>query len=95
MKVDNALCAIWSMMLPGLGQLLKGQVIPGVIWAVLTGSAYFTFFWPGLMIHAACILDAALNKGPNSWIGVKSWPQRIIIAVIIVALLIYIYIRNF
>jgi TM2 domain-containing membrane protein YozV len=94
-KVDNSIAALWSMMLPGLGQLMKGQVMPGIFWAVFVGFGYFSFFWPGLLFHAACILDAAFNKGENTWIGVNTWPKRIVFVSLVLALLVYIVVRNF
>lgn len=93
-KVDNSIAAVWSMMLPGLGQLMKGQIMPGIFWALLTGFGYFTYFWPGLFIHAFCILDAAFNKGDNSWIGLNTWPKRLTFLGLIILLIGYIYYRN-
>lgn len=81
----NSLASIWSMMLPGLGQMMKGQIMPGIIWAFLTAGGYYSFFWPGIIIHGLCVLDAALNKGQ------KSWKQ---FAFIVPLLLIYIIYRN-
>ena len=95
MKVDNSIAAIWSMMLPGLGQLLKGQVMPGIVWAFFVGFGYFAFFWPGLMIHGLCILDAAFNKGENSLIGFNSPVKKLLFSTLIVSLLAYIVVRNF
>lgn len=94
-KVDNSVAAIWSMMLPGLGQLMKNQIMPGIFWALFTGFGYFAYFWPGLIIHAACILDAAFNKGENSWIGLQTTTRKIIFAILVIFLLSYIVIRNF
>lgn len=94
-KVDNSIAAIWSMMLPGLGQLMKNQIMPGIFWALFTGFGYFAFFWPGLIIHGLCILDAAFNKGENSWIGFDTWPKRICFALLLIFLITYIVIRNF
>lgn len=94
-KVDNSIAAIWSMMLPGLGQMMKGQIMPGLIWAMATGSGYFAYFWPGLIIHTLCILDAAFNKGENSWIGLETWPKKILFSAIVLALIGYIVYRNF
>jgi TM2 domain-containing membrane protein YozV len=94
-KVDNSIAAIWSMMLPGLGQLMKGQIMPGLIWAFCVGVGYFIFFWPGLFLHALCILDAAFNKGQNSWIGFDTWPKRFGFLAVVICLLTYIVIRNF
>jgi TM2 domain-containing membrane protein YozV len=84
-ETPNSLAAIWSMMLPGLGQLMKGQIMAGLFWAFFTAGGYYSFFWPGITIHAFCILDAALNK------GIKSWKPLV---AIVPMLLIYIIYRN-
>lgn len=94
-KVDNSIAAVWSMMLPGLGQLMKGQIMPGIFWALFVGFGYFSFFWPGLILHALCIMDAAFNKGENSWIGLNTIYKKIAFAALVLALLTYIVIRNF
>jgi hypothetical protein len=94
-KVDNSIAAIWSMMLPGLGQLLKGQVMPGIFWAFFVGFGYFAFFWPGLVIHGICIMDAAFNKGENSWIGFDSLPKKLAFFALVLGLIGYTIIRNF
>ncbi len=90
----NSLAAIWSMMLPGLGQMMKGRVMPGIIWAVLVSSGYFSYFWPGLTLHALCILDAALFKGEGSLLDLQTWPQRFGFVGVVASLLIYIVVRN-
>lgn len=94
-KVDNSIAAIWSMMLPGLGQLMKGQIMPGIFWALFTGFGYFSFFWPGLFIHGLCIIDAAFNKGNNSWIGFDTLPKKLGFIALVLALIAYTWIRNF
>lgn len=94
-KVDNSIAAIWSMMLPGLGQFMKDQIMPGIFWALLVGFGYFSFFWPGLFLHGLCILDAAFNKGQNEWIGLNTLPKKIAFAALVLTLLAYIVIRNF
>lgn len=94
-KVDNSIAALWSMMLPGLGQLMKGQIMAGIFWAMLVGFGYFAFFWPGLILHALCIMDAAFIKGENSWIGFETLTKKLIFVTLVVGLLSYIVIRNF
>ena len=89
-----ALTAVWSMMLPGLGQMLKGQIMAGIIWSVLVAAGYYAFFWPGLALHALCILDAAFNRGRESWLGLATWPRRLAFLAMVGALLGYIYYRN-
>lgn len=93
-QTSNSLASIWSMMLPGLGQLMKGRIMAGLIWAFLVASGYFSFFWPGIIIHAACILDAAFYKGEGSLMELKSWPQRFGFIGIVSGLLVYIIARN-
>jgi TM2 domain-containing membrane protein YozV len=85
-ETPNSLAAIWSMMLPGLGQLLKGQAMPGIIWAFLTAGGYYSFFWPGIIIHTLCVLDAGLNRGHK-----LSLIQFLFVVPLLVA---YIFYRN-
>lgn len=90
----NSIAAIWSMMLPGLGQLLKGRVMPGILWALFSGVGYFTYFWPGLLIHLCCILDAGFVDGEKNPFKVNSWPKRIGLIVLVIVLIAYTIIRN-
>lgn len=94
-KVDNSIAAIWSMMLPGLGQLMKGQIMPGIFWAFLVGFGYFAFFWPGLLLHALCILDAAFSKDKNSLAAPQGALRKILFLILILCLIVYIIVRNF
>jgi TM2 domain-containing membrane protein YozV len=92
-KIDNSIAAIWSMMLPGLGQLMKGQVMPGIFWAIAVGFGYFSFLWPGLILHACCILDAAFNKGTFAWLDTPL--KKVSFVLLVVGLVAYIIFRNF
>lgn len=94
-KIPNSLAAMWSMMLPGLGQLLKGQVMPGIFWAIAVGGGYFTFFWPGITFHALCILDAAFSQNEDSFFKLNTWAKKIGFLALVLSLLAYIYFRNF
>lgn len=60
-EIDNSIAAILSMMIPGLGQMLKGQYILGIVWPFLIGGGYLMNTWVGLPIHVLCILDAGLS----------------------------------
>lgn len=94
-KIPNSLAAIWSMMLPGLGQLLKGRVMPGIFWAFLVAGGYFAYFWPGLTLHALCILDAGFYKGEEgSYLSLDSWYKRLAFLGLVVLLISYVYFRN-
>jgi len=50
--------ALMSFVLPGLGQMILGQLAAGCAWfaAVLVG--YLLFIVPGLILHAVCIYNA-------------------------------------
>lgn len=93
-KTPNALAAIWSMMLPGLGQMMKGRMMPGIFWALLTACGYFAYFWPGLTIHALCILDAAFYQGNGSFLSLNTWIKKLSFLVLVAFLLAYIWYRN-
>ena len=93
-ETSNSLATIWSMMLPGLGQMMKGQIMPGVFWAFLVAGGYFAYFWPGIVFHAACILDAAFTQGQGSFLKLTTWPKRLAFLGIVGFLLLYIVIRN-
>ncbi len=93
-ETPNSLAAIWSMMLPGLGQMMKGRIMAGIVWGALVSSGYFAYFWPGLVFHALCILDAAFYKGQGSLMSLDTWPKRLGFLGLIAFLLLYIYYRN-
>jgi TM2 domain-containing membrane protein YozV len=59
-----ALAAVLSMLLPGLGQVYKGQVLNGVVWFFLVGVGYLALILPGLLLHFFCIVGAASG---NPW----------------------------
>jgi hypothetical protein len=86
-ETPNSLAAVWSMMLPGLGQMMKGQIMPGILWAFMTAGGYYSFFWPGITMHTLCVLDAAFNKGQK----ITKWQFLVLIPL----LLSYIFYRNF
>lgn len=51
--------AILSFLLPGLGQMYKGQIFNGLGWFVLTAIGYVCFVIPGVVLHLCCIFGAA------------------------------------
>jgi len=52
--------ALLSLLIPGLGQLYKGQPIRGVLWFFLVAAAY-TAGIPGFVLHVCCILGATMG----------------------------------
>jgi len=59
-----ALAAVLSMLLPGLGQAYKGQVLNGIVWFFLVGVGYLALILPGMLLHFFCIVGAASG---NPW----------------------------
>jgi len=59
-----ALAAVLSFLVPGLGQVYKGQVVNGVVWFFLVGLGYLALVLPGLVLHFFCIVGAASG---NPW----------------------------
>lgn len=51
--------ALLSLIIPGAGQMYKGQVINGLMWFCVTAIGYAAFIAPGLFFHFCCILGAA------------------------------------
>jgi len=54
-----ALAALLSLLIPGAGQMYKGQVIHGIGWLFGVLMGYVLFVFPGLILHILCSLDAA------------------------------------
>jgi hypothetical protein len=58
------LAAVLSFLVPGLGQVYKGQVINGIVWFCLVGLGYLALVLPGIMLHFLCVVGAASG---NPW----------------------------
>lgn len=59
-----ALAAVLSFLVPGLGQLYKGQVLNGIVWFFVVGLGYLALLLPGFLLHFFCIVGAASG---NPW----------------------------
>jgi len=44
--------------IPGAGQIYKGQIGPGIGWLIGTIVGYCLFIVPGLILHVICIYKA-------------------------------------
>lgn len=56
---SKGVAAVLSLVIPGAGQMYKGQVANGLVWLAVVAAAYFVQFVPGVMLHLLCILGAA------------------------------------
>jgi TM2 domain-containing membrane protein YozV len=50
-----------SFILPGLGQLYKGQFFNAIAWFVAVVVGYILFIIPGLVLHLCCIIGAGMG----------------------------------
>ena len=60
-KPNTGLAALLSFIIPGAGQMYRGHVIRGLIWFACVVIGYFAFIVPGVVLHLACILFAAID----------------------------------
>lgn len=93
-KVDNSIACIFTMMLPGLGQMLKNQIIPGIIFSVVVGGGYLINGWLGLSLHLICILDAAFSSQTKSVEIPTNWTRRLLMFAGLGCLLVYTCLRT-
>lgn len=59
---NPGIAALLSLVLPGAGQLYKGQVFNGLAWFVFVMAGYVMFIVPGLILHFCCILGASMGN---------------------------------
>lgn len=50
-----------SLLIPGLGQLYKGQLLNGLVWFIVVAIGYVAFIIPGVILHFCCALGAAMG----------------------------------
>jgi TM2 domain-containing membrane protein YozV len=62
----NVIAAIASLVIPGLGQLAQGRILPAVLQLIVSGILWILTFgilgWVGNLLSC---LDAALWRGPR------------------------------
>lgn len=52
------LAALFSLLIPGAGQMYVGHVGAGLLWLVVVAIGYVFFILPGLTLHVLCIIMA-------------------------------------
>jgi TM2 domain-containing membrane protein YozV len=52
------LAAVFSVFVPGLGQVYAGRLLPGALWFLGTSFAYWAILIPGFLVHALCVWSA-------------------------------------
>jgi TM2 domain-containing membrane protein YozV len=56
--------ALLSFLIPGAGQIYKGQIAQGIAWFVFVVVGYALFILPGLVLHLVCIVAAGSGQPP-------------------------------
>jgi len=56
--------AVLSFLIPGLGQMYRGDVATGFGWLIVTLIGYVLLIVPGLVLHIWCIVSAARPARP-------------------------------
>ena len=58
-KWSPGVAALLSFLIPGAGQMYKGNVLAGLVWLVAVVIGYFLILIPGIILHVICIFTAA------------------------------------
>lgn len=53
------IAALLSLIIPGAGQIYKGQVLNGILWLLFVFIGYWLIIIPGIILHVICIFGAA------------------------------------
>jgi TM2 domain-containing membrane protein YozV len=56
---SRGVAAVLSLVIPGAGQMYKGQVLNGIVWLVFVFFGYAALIFPGVILHFFCIIGAA------------------------------------
>ena len=61
------IAAVLSVVIPGLGQVYNGRLLPGLGWFLAAGFGYWAILVPGFLIHALSVWCA--YRGARAWRG--------------------------
>ncbi len=56
---NPGVAAVLSLVIPGAGQMYKGQIGNGIVWLIVVVIGYAMLIVPGLVLHLLCIFGAA------------------------------------
>lgn len=59
---NPGVAALLSLIIPGAGQMYKGQVGVGLAWLFFVVLGYFFYLVPGVILHLVCIFNVATGK---------------------------------
>ncbi|MFD2034633.1 hypothetical protein ACFSKL_07535 [Belliella marina] len=58
-KWSPGIAALLSFIIPGAGQMYKGDIGTGIVWFFFVVLGYFFLIVPGIVLHLICIVTAA------------------------------------
>jgi hypothetical protein len=58
-KWSPGVAAVLSLVIPGAGQMYKGQIFSGLVWLVFVVIGYALLAVPGIVLHLCCIFAAS------------------------------------
>lgn len=57
-RFSSIIAGLLSIVIPGLGQLYKGQLLWAIVWFLIVPAGYWFFVIPGIILHVLCVLGA-------------------------------------
>lgn len=61
-KWSPGVAAVLSLVIPGAGQIYKGQIFNGLFWMLVVVIGYIAFIIPGAIMHLFCINWCCLRR---------------------------------
>lgn len=68
--------AVLSLVIPGAGQMYKGQVFNGLFWLFIVVVGYLAFIIPGVVLHLLCIIGAGSGRPPDPMVAMRKTHVR-------------------
>lgn len=60
---NGGVAAVLSFLIPGLGQMYKGEIFYGFFWMILVTIGYVCLIVPGVILHIMCVVFASRENG--------------------------------
>ena len=61
-KWNRGVAALLSLIIPGAGQMYKGQVLNGIVWLIVVVCGYAALVVPSVVLHLCCIAGASMGN---------------------------------
>lgn len=58
---SRGVAAVLSLIIPGAGQMYRGDIASGLLWLIGTVIGYCVFIIPGLILHFCCVVKAGTD----------------------------------